>query len=591
MQNRTIITINPTQLKPNHMPLLMDFFKSQREQNNSVFFSNQTYPISAQQGVPQYLKLTHTVIHRYKQTLPDGTIVSEHHSRYSILSQDSLAEGGFSKIYREEGTLTIKNASLLYKTGKKRIIKAQTGRFGYSHNTLFKGWKNEVAILHLLPEHHCKKMILSKNCLWSFIVMRQFEDRDLFSVLKEDFTKREPVSTENRLTLSIQLLRALQELHEQSIIHRDIKLENIIIDRDFHAHIVDFGLSRTIENDDKAHNIGSLLYVAPEVIPAMSNLYSSIDCTSDIFSLGLILRLLWGAIARNITLDDRTYTYPEYDSLFMHIKTELSSTQKAHIKHIISSMTAKTKTDRISLPEAIALFDALDLDFRLNKQKDISTHSVKFAHKLGLEGYEILKKLALTNQENTLEILEQTLHGLINRIQNRPEAIHEFIRIIDSHALRGIIDATHCRNTISSIIKQFTEHYQQLVLLHTRCENNIAFLRENKEEAATNAFQLLDEQILFVINKRHDRKITLDNIAELNQRFSDNIPLLCDSIHALSQQYASVLPAIKNNPLDEKPHCQQPLPQVGLTFFQPVKNQSHASMAQARSNKTFCQLL
>lgn len=45
-----------------------------------------------------------------------------------------------------------------------------------------------------------------------------------------------------------QIVSAVQHMHEASIAHRDIKTENIIIDADFNAKLIDFGLAKSFRS-------------------------------------------------------------------------------------------------------------------------------------------------------------------------------------------------------------------------------------------------------------------------------------------------------------------------------------------------------
>ena len=56
-------------------------------------------------------------------------------------------------------------------------------------------------------------------------------------------------------------------MHEKDYIHRDLKLENILIDRFGYIKVIDFGISRKVEkNEDAKTYAGTQDYMAPEMI-------------------------------------------------------------------------------------------------------------------------------------------------------------------------------------------------------------------------------------------------------------------------------------------------------------------------------------
>lgn len=84
----------------------------------------------------------------------------------------------------------------------------------------------------------------------------------------------------------VEILLALEELHKQGIIFRDLKPENVVLDPEGHAKLTDFGLSKEgMEEGQKARSFcGSVAYLAPEMLRRAGH-----DRTVDWYLLGVVL--------------------------------------------------------------------------------------------------------------------------------------------------------------------------------------------------------------------------------------------------------------------------------------------------------------
>ena len=54
---------------------------------------------------------------------------------------------------------------------------------------------------------------------------------------------------------TIQIALAIGHLHTQGIIHRDLKLENILIDKDGYLKIIDYGLAKILKDDETTRTL------------------------------------------------------------------------------------------------------------------------------------------------------------------------------------------------------------------------------------------------------------------------------------------------------------------------------------------------
>lgn len=85
------------------------------------------------------------------------------------------------------------------------------------------------------------------------------------------------------------IARGLHVAHEQSVVHRDVKPSNILIDQGGHAHLSDFGLATDLREEALTRSgelMGTIHYMSPEQV-AMRR--QEIDRRTDIYSLGVVL--------------------------------------------------------------------------------------------------------------------------------------------------------------------------------------------------------------------------------------------------------------------------------------------------------------
>ncbi len=117
-----------------------------------------------------------------------------------------------------------------------------------------------------------------------FISMAFVDGSDLHHILQS----QGKLTIERTLNISKQLCAALDAAHSEAVVHRDMKPQNIMLDKDDHVYVSDFGLAKSIESEGGMTMTGELLgtprYMAPEQIEC-----KPVDGRTDLYALGLIM--------------------------------------------------------------------------------------------------------------------------------------------------------------------------------------------------------------------------------------------------------------------------------------------------------------
>ncbi|HQY22136.1 MAG TPA: protein kinase [Gammaproteobacteria bacterium] len=198
-----------------------------------------------------------------------------------------LGQGSFGIVYQGS-----------YQFGSVAIKKLQIGNLSPEAHEEFRKEADMMAQLRHPNIVHFYGYCSIPRCL----VMEYMPKGSLFSVLQD---KTQALDWDVRIRIAIDMVSGLAFLHSKSILHRDIKSLNILLD-DQKAKLTDFGLSK-VKNETKSltknHQkskelVGTLPWIAPELFEREQYTYKS-----DIYSLGITF---WELASRKIPYAEDT---------------------------------------------------------------------------------------------------------------------------------------------------------------------------------------------------------------------------------------------------------------------------------------------
>ncbi len=193
-----------------------------------------------------------------------------------------IGGGGMAEVYR---------ARQLTAFGREVAIKVI--RSGYAEDATFRErFLREAQAISKLSHPNILPLIeFGEQNGTLYLVMPLAREGTLRDLLKQ---RNGPLPLDEAVPIFTQLCDAVQYAHDEGIIHRDIKPQNVLLQRRTHVLLADFGIARdTAETQMTATGagIGTVEYMAPEQALGQA------DKRSDIYSLGVVLyQLLTGQV-------------------------------------------------------------------------------------------------------------------------------------------------------------------------------------------------------------------------------------------------------------------------------------------------------
>lgn len=191
--------------------------------------------------------------------------------QYVLLEQ--LGEGGMAKVYNALDTRAESNVAIKVILPSKRASSVFLQQFE----------REAKALASLTHTNIVKVLNYGVQDGQPYLVMEYVPG----GTLKEVMTHKLPWQTAAAVLAPI--ARALDYVHRQQIVHRDVKPSNILLHDDFRPMLSDFGILKILEGkEEKVESAIGAGIGTPEYMPPEQGMGKEVDFRADIYSLGLV---------------------------------------------------------------------------------------------------------------------------------------------------------------------------------------------------------------------------------------------------------------------------------------------------------------
>lgn len=200
--------------------------------------------------------------------------------RYEIL--DKIGTGGMSDVYKAKDQ----------KLNRFVAIKVLKQEFSENKNFVSKFRVEAQAAAGLMHPNIVNVYDVGEENGIHYIVMELVEG----ITLKKYIEKKVRLTTKEAISIAIQVAMGIEAAHNNHIIHRDIKPQNIIISKEGKVKVTDFGIAKAASSNTITSNVmGSVHYTSPEQARGGFS-----DEKSDIYSMGItFFEMLTGRVPFN----------------------------------------------------------------------------------------------------------------------------------------------------------------------------------------------------------------------------------------------------------------------------------------------------
>lgn len=205
--------------------------------------------------------------------------------RYQILQ--TLGEGGMGAVFKARDREVDRIVAL-------KLIRPELA----GHDEILQRFRQELVLARKITHRNVVRIYdLGLADGLRFISMEYIEGRELAHVLRE----KGKLPAREAAEVMLQVCRGLAVAHGEGVIHRDLKPQNIMVDQQGRAAVMDFGIAHSLEtaamaahvSDIRSHDVGNLtmagaLLGTPRYMSPEQARGAQVDNRSDLFTVGLI---------------------------------------------------------------------------------------------------------------------------------------------------------------------------------------------------------------------------------------------------------------------------------------------------------------